>query len=309
MTLDELKKREDDSEEEDDKPQDMFAGGEKSALAVQNPGQSGGPTDHFKNIMKQAQANRDRPSATNEEADTPSQGSSYFTGRAQTLGGDDVESEVIEDPAAMQQARQQTLPRVTRTLHLWADGVSIDDGPLFRFDDPANQNIMAEINRGRAPLALLDVQPEQEVDLNLEPHKDEKYVQPKKKYKPFGGSGQRLGSPVPSLGTTTTTTASSSSAPAQSGSSDTAQPSVDDSVPTISLRIQLGDGTRLTSRFNTTHTIGDVYAFVNAASPASTQRAYALMTTFPSKELEDRSMVLGDMGEFKRGGVVVQKWK
>jgi UBX domain-containing protein 1 len=310
MTLDDLKKREEDSEEEDDKPQDMFAGGEKSGLAVQNPGQSGGPTDHFKNIMKQAQANRDRPSATSEEADTPSQGSSFFTGRAQTLGGDDVESQVVEDPAAMQRVRQQTLPRVTRTLHLWADGVSIDDGPLFRFDDPANQNIMAEINRGRAPLALLDVQPDQEVDLNLEPHKDENYVQPKKKYKPFGGSGQRLGSPVPSVGTTTTpTAAASSSATAPSSSSNTAQPSVDETAPTISLRIQLGDGTRLTSRFNTTHTIGDVYAFVNAASPASTQRAYALMTTFPSKELEDRSMVLGDMAEFKRGGVVVQKWK
>jgi UBX domain-containing protein 1 len=33
------------------------------------------------------------------------------------------------------------------------------------------------------------------------------------------------------------------------------------------------------------------------------------MTTFPSKELEDKSVVLGDMSDFKRGGVVVQKWK
>ena len=35
------------------------------------------------------------------------------------------------------------------------------------------------------------------------------------------------------------------------------------------------------------------------------------MTTFPSKELDDRSVALGEMGEFTkgRGGVVVQKWK
>ena len=33
------------------------------------------------------------------------------------------------------------------------------------------------------------------------------------------------------------------------------------------------------------------------------------MTTFPSKELDDKAMVLGDMSDFKRGGVVVQKWK
>ena len=312
MTLDDLKKKEEASEDEDeDKGPDMFAGGEKSGLAVQNPGQSGGPVDHFKNIMNQAKANRDRPTNTNDEADTAQQGSTNFVGRAQTLGGDEAESEVIEDPAAMQRARERTLQRVTRTLHLWADGVSIDDGPLFRFDDPANQGIMAEINRGRAPLALLDVQPDQEVDLNLEPHKDENYVQPKKQWKPFSGSGQRLGSPVPSAGNVTAAAPSTtrSSSTAATSSSSTAKPNVDESAPTIQLQIRLGDGTRLSSRFNTTHTIGDVYAFVDAASPASTQRAYALMTTFPSKELEDRSVILGDMGEFKRGGVVVQKWK
>jgi UBX domain-containing protein 1 len=32
------------------------------------------------------------------------------------------------------------------------------------------------------------------------------------------------------------------------------------------------------------------------------------MTTFPSKELSDWSVTLGDLPEFKRGGVVVQKW-
>ena len=76
---------------------------------------------------------------------------------------------------------------------------------------------------------------------------------------------------------------------------------------TITLQIRLGDGTRLQSRFNTTQTIGDVYDFVSRA--ASTTRAYALMTTFPSKELDDKSLVLGEIGDFKRGGVVVQKWK
>lgn len=309
MTLDDLKKAEEQSagEEDDEEGQDMFAGGEKSGLAVHNPGQSSKPEDHFKNIMKQARANRDRPAGSSEEEDTAQAGSSNFVGRAQTLGGDEAESQVIEDPQAMRRPQQQSLPRVTRTLHLWADGVSIDDGPLFRFDDPANQGIMQEINRGRAPLALLDVQPEQEVDLNLEPHKDENYVQPKKKYQAFGGQGQRLGSPVPSAGSTTTAAPSSSAASASA--SQAAAPSVDESAPTVRLQIRLGDGTQLRSRFNTTHTIGDVYAFVDASSPASTQRAYALMTTFPPKDLEDRSAVLGDMAEFKRGGVMVQKWK
>ena len=129
--------------------------------------------------------NRDRP-VDEDEDEAPAQ-SSAFQGRAQTLGGDDAPSRVIEDPsatAAPTNARS-SLPRVSRTLHLWQDGFSIDDGELHRFDDPRNAPVLALINQGRAPLALLGVQPGQEVDLQLDPHKDEKYVQPKQKYKPF----------------------------------------------------------------------------------------------------------------------------
>lgn len=307
----------DDDDEEDEKKQDMFAGGEKSGLAVQEPGAGGGPRDHFRNIMNQARQNRDRPPGAGDEEEEEEPQSSNFTGRAQTLGGEDAPSQVVEDPLAAARARQQRAPRVTRTLHLWADGVSIDDGPLLRFDDPANEHVMQEINQGRAPKALLDVQPDQEVDLNLEPHKGENYVAPKPKYKPFSGAGQRLGSPTPGLASTSAS-ASTSQAPAaaassaSSSSSSSAKPqemAIDASQPTIQLQIRLGDGTRLSSRFNTTHTIGDVYDFVNQASPSSQQRAYALSTTFPTKELDDKSQVLGDISDFKRGGVVVQKWK
>lgn len=166
------------------------------------------------------------------------------------------------------------------------------------------------INRGRAPLDLLGVEQGQEVDLQVHPHREEDYKQPKKKYKPFGGEGQRLGSPTPGLAPSTSTSSAvvaPGTTSATSGS-NASGPAVDESAPTVTLQIRLGDGTQLRSRFNTSHTIGDVYDFVNAASSASTQRSYALMTTFPSKELTDKAQMLGDMSEFKRGGVVVQKW-
>jgi UBX domain-containing protein 1 len=165
------------------------------------------------------------------------------------------------------------------------------------------------INTGHAPLHILNVEHGQEVDVEVHAHKDEDYKQPKKKYVPFSGSGQRLGSPTPGASTPAAPAAASSSTTAASASTGSAQPSVDvdTSAPTVTLQIRLGDGTRMQSRFNTTHTIGDVYDFVDRASTDG--RAYALMTTFPSKELTDRAQVLGDMAEFKRGGVVVQKWK
>ncbi|KAG8627992.1 hypothetical protein KVT40_003865 [Elsinoe batatas] len=296
----------DDSDDEDETKQDFFAGGEKSGLAVQNPNNPNNSSDHFNNIMNQARQNRPRPGGEEQ----PSR-STNFSGRAQTLGGDDAESRVIDDPAAAPRpGSNSNLPRVTRTLHLWQDGFSVDDGPLFRFDDPANAPTLALINQGRAPLALLGVEPGQEVDLQLNPHKDEKYVQPKKKYKPFEGSGQRLGSPTPGPSATTSqSSAPATAAPAaSSGGASTTAVSVDESQPTIQLQIRLGDGTQLRSRFNTSHTIGDVYEFVNAASTQSRGRGYALMTTFPSKELSDKNAKLGDLAEYKRGGVVVQKW-
>lgn len=195
-----------------------------------------------------------------------------------------------------------------RRLHFWADGFSVDDGPLFRADDPANAAILAQIKQGRAPMAILNVAAGQEVDVKLEQH-SENFVQPKKKYVPFAGGGQRLGSPTPGAGTRTEIPAAPppSASPAAAASTSAA-PDVDSSQPLLSLQIRLGDGTRLPARFNTTHTIGDVYAFVTASNAESRTRSWTLMTTFPSKELSDKSQVLGDLAEFKRGGVIVQKW-
>ena len=106
------------------------------------------------------------------------------------------------------------------------------------------------------------------------------------------------GAPAPAPGTT----------PATATTTQQAAVDVNESQPIVSLQIRLGDGTRLPARFNTTHTIGDVYSFVTASNSESRNRSWVLMTTFPSKELSDKSQVLGDLSDFKRGGVVVQKW-
>lgn len=225
-----------------------------------------------------------------------------FTGAGRTLGGEDTPSRVIE-PA---QPQVSAPPRVQRTLHFWSNGFSIDDGQFYASDDPANASIQAEILQGRVPLRILNAEPGQDVDLRIEKH-DSDYVKPKPKYSPFAGAGHRLGSPTPGLAASPTPT-SSSQPQQQQYQPEQPKMTVDESQPQLMLQIRLADGTRLSSRFNTTHRIGDVYDFVSHASPANLQRSWVLMTTFPSTELKDKDLLLGELKDFKRGGVVVQKW-
>ncbi|EEP79022.1 conserved hypothetical protein [Uncinocarpus reesii 1704] len=276
--------------QDDDHPQNLFTGGEKSGLAVQNP------DDLKKKIIEKAM--RELP-----RHDDPQPRRSHFTGTARTLGGDDAPSEIIEDANT---SRPRPLERVHRVLHFWNDGFSVDDGDLYRSDDPRNAPILESIRQGRAPIAIMNVEQGQAVDVEVNQH-DTNYVKPKPKYKPFSGAGQRLGSPTPGPGTPAAAPVASTTA-ATTTNTEPEQPKIDNSQPTVTLQIRLGDGTRMTSRFNTTHTIGDVYDFVTASSPASQTRPWVLMTTFPSTELKDKSAVLGEIKEYQRGGVVVQKW-
>lgn len=286
--------------EPDEQPRDLFAGGEKSGLAVQDPSRKPDARKIVGDILKQAKANS-RGSGEPSSAQPPSR----FRGSGQTLGGDDAPSQVIPDPRS---AATPSEPPITRVLHLWEDGFSVEDGPLRRFDDPANAQDLQAIQRGRAPLHLMNVRQNQHVDVQLHKH-DEPYKAPPKVYKPFGGSGQRLGSPTPggSSSATTTQPSSRASAPA-AASSENPEVQIDPSQPTLTLRIQLANGTRLPARFNTTHTVGDVYEFIERASSGSNERPWVLATTFPNKEHTEKNQILGEMPEFKRGGTAVQKW-
>ncbi|KAG7289251.1 hypothetical protein NEMBOFW57_005616 [Staphylotrichum longicolle] len=302
---DDSEEDEDYEDEEDERrgPRDLFAGGEKSGLAVQDPAQrSSDPRRLINDIVAKARSNARQP---DQESAGPSR--TQFRGAGQTLGGDGVESRVIPDPrgSAIPTAASEG-PVQERILHIWTDGFSIDDGELRRFDDPQNRADLQMIREGRGAIHLMNVRLDQRVDVKLQQH-NEDYRPLPKVYRPFSGEGRRLGSPVPGeLGAApqpaaaTTTTASSSQAPATG---------VDESQPTLMLRIQLPDGTRLPARFNTSQTVGDVYDFIQRASPSLGGRPWVLSTTFPNKEHEEKGLVLGELAEFKRGGTAVVKWK
>ncbi|KAH6641186.1 hypothetical protein F5144DRAFT_467870, partial [Chaetomium tenue] len=253
----------DDEEDERRGPRDLFAGGEKSGLAVQDPSQRQSDSRRILgDIMNKARSSA-RENREAEEAAGPSR--ARFRGAGQTLGGDGVESRTIPDP------RGNAIPTATnegpvqeRVLHIWTDGFSIDDGELRRFDDPQNRADLQMIREGRAPVHLMNIQMDQRVDVKLEQHNEEYRPLPKV-YRPFGGEGRRLGSPVPGEPETPQPV---TSAPAATTASQGPSTGVDESQPTLMLRIQLPDGTRLPARFNTVQTVGDVYAFIQRSSPS-----------------------------------------
>lgn len=206
---------------------------------------------------------------------------------------------------------------MTRTLHLWRDGFSIEDGPLRRYDDPQHAMDLQMIRTGRAPLHLMDVEHGQRCDVRLQQHEGD-WQQLPRIYRPFGGQGRRLGSPVPGDGNGASVPFQGASAAAGSILTPAAAPApaaaaapladVDTNQPSVAIRFQMPDGSRLPARFNLTHTIGDLYQFARSASADTRARSFVIQSTFPSKEYTDQDQKLEEIDAFKRGGIAVVKW-
>lgn len=128
-----------------------------------------------------------------------------------------------------------------RRLTFWRDGFSIEDGPLYRYDDPANQGYLAAIREGRAPLELFNVRFGQPLQIAVEQRTEEDFSPPPKVLKPFSGGGNRLGSATPA----DAPAAAAAAAPqAPAAAAPKAEFKVDDSKPTTNVQVRLADGTR-----------------------------------------------------------------
>ncbi|CAO3683558.1 unnamed protein product [Umbelopsis vinacea] len=276
----------DDSEHKDDEPQSFFAGGEKSGMLVEAPRKEGKDKINIVDDILKKAAEGGAPS---QDENVPTQ-PRYFGGSGYKLGSDEEPSVQVTASGSQSEGSESSVP-VTRQLTFWRNGFSIGDGPLLRYDDPANEFALNAINSGRAPLSLLDVQPGQAVDVRVAKRLDEDYTPPPKAPpKPFEGAGHRLGSPSPEVMSRSSSSTSQPQAPRPT------QLNVDAAQPITSLQIRLSDGTRLVSKFNHTHTIADVRNFINASRPGEATRTYVLRSSFPPKPLGDESLTLADAG-------------
>ncbi|ORY29116.1 ubiquitin-related domain-containing protein [Naematelia encephala] len=322
----------DDEDEDPRRPQEFYTGGERSGLAVQNPDAGRrGPGGLVDNILRQAaSATRDRePEATTT---TP-----FFRGAGNTLGTDEtpapseaapgprvapVSSSAFDQLLASMTGRAQSQPEPepqTRQLIFWRNGFSIEDGPLHPYDNPQTQELLEAIQSGRAPPTLFNVRFDQPLTIQVSERRKEDYHVEKKPAKAFEGSGNRLGSPTREAigssssmampggilqGQGSSSSSTSTSTPAPSAPTSAASFAVDDSKPTTSIQVRLGDGTRLVARVNLTHTVGDLRNFVTASRPDN--RPFVLQTTFPSKELSDFNATIEEAQ--LKNAVVVQRF-
>ncbi|KAI7853042.1 ubiquitin-related domain-containing protein [Circinella umbellata] len=304
-TLSDLGGGNNDDESDDDQHQNFFAGGEKSGMVVKGPNKH---NDLVNQILKKAAEGGPAPEEeAGSSSDVPKP--TYFKGSGYKLGSEEEPSSVVNPTLSTGEEEDDSLEPVTRYLTFWRDGFSVDDGQLYRYDDPANQTMLTAINSGRAPLSLLNVRHGQPVDVRVSRRQDEDYVPPPKAPpKPFEGSGHRLGSPAVSGEQSSTPGAfpgSSSSSSAAAATSNEPPVTLDESQPTTSVQIRLGDGSRLVAKFNHTHTVNDIRRYIDATRP--TDRAYLLQTTFPVKELTDLDKTLKEAGLLN--SVVVQRYQ
>lgn len=251
-----------DNHTDDDHDPDLYAGGGRSGLNIEDPNKRKGGRKLVENILKKAAECVERTSISLHwrylkttmvfvrngpiEQQTPSQsGPSWFGGSGNTLGSDETPSQFIPSAQSGDAEDLDEEEKVTRHLTLWANGFSVDDGPLLSYQE--HQSILQDLSAGRAPLHLLNVKFGQRVDLQVQKRTDEEYVAPKPTVKPFGGEGNRLGAPTPQA---STSSASSSQPPAADRDTFMTHTKfeLDHSQPITSIQIRLGTGERYVSQ-------------------------------------------------------------
>ncbi|KAG8998360.1 hypothetical protein FRB94_006933 [Tulasnella sp. JGI-2019a] len=307
----------DEDDEDEGEAENWYTGGERSGLSVENPdrpGRAAAGLGTVRDILRKAAEGGPPPEPAGGGGAGPSRGS-VFAGGGHVLGSDEVDSSYIPDPHARNSPPEdREVETAVREITFWREGFSIQDGPLLRYDDPANAEVLDAINSGNAPPSILNVAVGQPVELRVSRRIKEDYVQPPKRFAAFEGGGNRLGSTVP--GNVTSAPSASSSQPpgafpTASAASGADRPAimtkfeVDMSAPTTSIQIRLADGTRLVSRMNLTHTVGDIRGFINASRPGQANTPYTIGTTFPNRILDNDSATI--QGSGLSNSVVVQR--
>lgn len=285
-------------DDDDDQPRNTFAGGETSGLEVTDPSD---PSSLLKDLLEKARRGGQADPENDTRDDGHEVGANHFTGRGFRLGSTiDAADQVVEDNTSQPQRRKPE--KVTREITFWKEGFQVADGPLYRYDDPANSFYLSELNQGRAPLKLLNVEFGQEVEVNVYKKLDEPYKAPKRKLGGFSGQGQRLGSPIPGESLSPVEVPRDEALAAEEESKSKNEPKNGDT----SIQIRYANGKREVLRCNSTDTVKYLYDHVTSSVNTDTSRNFTLNHAFPIKPINDDETTLKDADLLN--SVVVQRW-
>ncbi|CAI4054855.1 hypothetical protein SKDZ_02G0490 [Saccharomyces kudriavzevii ZP591] len=286
-------------DDDEDQPRNTFAGGETSGLEVTDPSD---PNSLLKDLLEKArrggQVDSENESRGEDEREDDA---NRFVGRGFRLGSTvDADDQVVEDSASQPERRKPQ--KVTREITFWKEGFQVADGPLYRYDDPANSFYLSELNQGRAPLKLLNVEFGQEVEVNVYKKLDEPYKAPKRKMGGFSGQGQRLGSPIPGESLSPVEEPRVETPVVQEG----AKPKDEVKRGDTSIQIRYANGKREVLRCDSTDTVEFLYDHVTSNANTDASRNFTLNHAFPIKPINNDETTLKDADLLNT--VVVQRW-
>jgi len=280
MTMADLNKLNTGDDSDDDDRQSYYAGGAKgSGVQVKDPRKKPDVAKVVESVFDKARKGGAR---TDEEEEAES--SKAFGGSGYRLGNTNT-----DNPArpAVQPRHQERLKKV---VTFYRQGFVIDDGPLRPYNDPNNARFLQDVEEGYVPQELEAEAAGRELQTELVDKKHEEYKEPEKpRYNAFGGSGHSLTSDSPST-----------AAPAPAKANTTFN--FDPSAPTVSIQVRFHDGTKATAKLNTSHTIMDLRAWIEANKPSG---PYDLLQAFPPKPLTDLNQTVVAAG--LAGAAVTQR--
>ncbi|XP_010434073.1 PREDICTED: plant UBX domain-containing protein 3 [Camelina sativa] len=283
-TLSDLNRRSGpDSDSDSDGPQEYFTGGEKSGMLVQDPTKEP-KHDDVDEIFNQAR----QLGAVEGPLERPSSSRS-FTGTGRLLSGDSV-------PTALQQPEP-----VIHNIIFWSNGFTVDDGPLRKLDDPENASFLDSIRKSECPKELEPADKRAPVHVNLM-RREEKCPEREKPKVAFQGVGRTLGGASSSTASSLDNLVSEVAAVSSPSQSFV----VDETLPSTSIQLRLGDGTRIVAKFNNHHTVNDIRAFIESSRPGNAINYTLQVMGFPPKPLTDPSQTIDQAG--LANSVVIQKF-
>ncbi|XP_073988769.1 NSFL1 cofactor p47-like isoform X1 [Rhodnius prolixus] len=212
----------------------------------------------------------------------PTVNETTFQGHGHRLGRTGEDGQVIES-----ENNAQNL--VDMVLRVWSNGFTVDEGQLRNLENPGDREFLNLITTGQVPPEIAPSNGSA-VRLKVEDHRFETFKNHPRKQVPFSGQGHILGTTIDPPETsnkdneTTTENEEFLTVP------------IDKNLPVTTVQLRLSNGRTVKVKLNHNHTIGELRTYITTLGPQYSTGNFRLLTSFPSKELNDNNITVEQAG-------------